>query len=220
LTFKLRPLPRASSTIIVSAAAGELTNFAAELMSAPLSPVAVEILSPALVLKLEVGDDPVPVIAVRYAGNQEAVAFQLNETLAMSRRFSSEQSLLDGSDEAPLWNALSEQAAGELSGREWRAAFKPLDLLNFVKADSGSTLLERSEWHAGVYDGRLCVNQSGDSPHSDFSMLSERIKAAGGHIVSTGSFDIASQTGAPGLTRRIKEQFDPAGLFSPERFVR
>ena len=220
LTFKLRPLPRASSTIIVSAESGELTNFAADLMSAPLSPVAVEILSPALVRKLGVGDGPAPVIAVRYAGNQEAVSFQLKETLAMSRKFSSEQSLVDGFEEAQLWNCLSEQVAGELSGFEWRAAFKPLDLLGFIKAGFGSTRLVESEWHAGVYDGRLCAKENGDRPHSEFSMMNEGIKASGGHIVPTGTFDIVSQTGIAGLTRRVKEQFDPAGLFSPGRFVR
>ena len=83
INFKLRPRPSREATVIVHGEMSELVASARAVVDARLFPVAGEILSPALATQLGLSSSHDPVLLVRFAGNEKAVAYQIKESLAI-----------------------------------------------------------------------------------------------------------------------------------------
>src|SRR5690349_13856192 len=116
LNFKLRPRPECERTVIIDGPTLDLPAKARVIISAGLFPVAAEIVSPAFAAIVGINTN-LPVMLVRFAGNEAAVKYQVERTLALNN---------DGeviTDDAQLWKQLAAVPMQYSSG--WYAGVLP-----------------------------------------------------------------------------------------------
>jgi glycolate oxidase subunit GlcD len=244
ITFKLRPLPRRSATLVArSNDVAKLFDAARSVADSQLLPAAVELLSPATAEEVGLsrgggnfsqGGGDFFALA-RFAGNEAAVEYQLSRA---SETFESEAhgarvELIE--DDAALWSKLSETPARFREGLVWRACVPPTETASLLARLRETKRKDDSRaWHAGAGDGRLRVfetaPQNGDSsPNELRSFLTrtrEAARASGGSlVVERAPRSFAEEFDAWGLSdstlllmQRVKAQLDPNDTLSPGRF--
>jgi glycolate oxidase subunit GlcD len=239
LTFKLRPLPVETATLIVAGPIIKLLRAAHTLRAAKLLPTAMEIVSEKMAAKLglnagqagEAGEAGGALI-LRFAGTTRAVTYQLEES----------QRLLDDEgragtdvlrDDAGLWRALAAiplQHEGEFV---WRAQLRPTQVGPFLEAAGqilGDEVFASSSWQAGAGDGRVrFISSLAETDACVVSLRRLRFAAeniGGSLVVESAPGEIKKAFDAwgdavsnPALMQRIKRQLDPQGLFCPGRFA-
>jgi len=219
ITFRLYPLPPLSQTLMLSGTAANIAQAAQTLRRSGLTPTAAELISPALTEKLGLGDQLS--LLLRFQNLKEVVhaqadqVKQLAQSLTLTVQIRSEQTEID------LWQGLALAMMG--SENEQRLLCKigvlPAQSVNFLQQAPGlahlqlgtglgycqapaSTIAELRQQRT------ICQNYCGyltllDGPHD---------------LKSTE--DVWGYTGnGLALMTRLKQQFDPSGLFSPGRFV-
>jgi len=235
LTFKLRPLPARTATLVArSENLSALVEAARALVAAQLLPVAVEMFSPPMARALGLRCEGEFALAARFAGTAAAVEYQL----ARSEDLIKPHTLVESPDDE-LWSRLS---ASDLNGINsdarragvvtWRAGVLPSRLgalLSELEEARGRT--GELTWHAGAGDGRLRVfddaNSNGADTLKTMLRMRDAARAAGGSlVVERAPLELKRELGAWGLCepatflmRRVKEQLDPADTFSPGRFA-
>jgi glycolate oxidase subunit GlcD len=235
VTFKLRPIPAETRTVIASGPVAGLLQGAHAVISNRLSPVALELVSPRLAVYLDPEQSASRhSLLIRIAGSPQAVVSQAAHALGLLRKESIYSATISDADTA-LWRelaALPMQFADKLS---WRAAMLASDLPEFLEevvqleADDASHPLVM--WQAGVGDGRLRVMARPAVYHREavreLERLRQKVEDLGGSLVVESApreikneFDGWGEVGsALELMRRIKQQLDPQEMFSPGRFV-
>ena len=83
VNFKLRPRPEREATIITRGETADLLSSARTILDARLFPVAAEIVSPVFAARLGIAAQDLPVLLIRYAGNEKGVAYQVEETVGL-----------------------------------------------------------------------------------------------------------------------------------------
>ncbi|HEY0006516.1 MAG TPA: FAD-linked oxidase C-terminal domain-containing protein [Pyrinomonadaceae bacterium] len=231
LTFKLRPLPAQTSTIIAQAPLASLLRSARAVLAARLFPVAIEILSPRATGRVFPSTKKTGcALLLRFAGTSQAVEYQLAQTQAQLARETQPEFVEVVIDDARLWRdvaALPFQHQHELA---WQAHLLPTRLEAFLSAldqDEGAAF-PSALWQACAGDGRVrFISQRGDAERTVAALasLSESARVAGGtFFIERTPAEIhracaaISDTGAPvALMQRIKKQLDPENIFSPGR---
>jgi glycolate oxidase subunit GlcD len=234
LTFKLRPLPLETRTIIAAGSLSSLLAAGRAVICGSLFPVAVELLSPRMAEHLKVGERQSDcALLVRFAGASRSVISQTAQALKLVRSDRDSQArTLDEDD--PLWSKLAAVTLRLADKLSWRASLRPSDLVSFV---SEMAALERDEashpslmWHAGMGDGRLRAIAKPPVYHREAVRALERLRqkaeSLGGHLVVENApleikneFDAWSGFGsAAELMKRVKSELDPQDLLSPGRF--
>jgi FAD/FMN-containing dehydrogenase len=232
LTFKLRPLPQASSTILLSGDAENLLIGATALLAANLFPVAVELLSPqfAAESQLSSGDDGV--LLIRFAGLSRAVDHQSSVALNLLKEYSRSAEVRAGDDEH-VWRDLAAKPFQFQDQAMWRVSIPPSALgpfLNSMKL-AGRKVGDTSKmWQASVGEGRVRViepaQRSNEELHKSIIALRTQAEGLGGSAVIEslpagfkGAIDAwGIREGQDSLMKRIKQQFDPMNILSPGRF--
>jgi glycolate oxidase subunit GlcD len=232
LTFKLRPLPAATRTIVASGSLSSLLAAARTLCTGHGRPQAIEILSPRLARALDTAPARTGhTLLVKFAGSSPAVIFQTAHALATLRRANAPSATM-ASDEEPLWQSLAAMPlrfAGQLISR---ASVLPTQLPDFLEevlnVDEASH--PQLMWHAGAGDGRVRVFAKAPLYYREAVRALERLRAraktlGGTLFLESGSTEIKSEFDSWGdggassvLMKRVKEQLDPDGLLSPGRF--
>jgi len=232
LTFKLRPLPAATRTIVASGSLSSLLATAHSLCASHGRPQAIEILSPRLARELSVGQATTAyTLLLKFAGASQAVIYQTAHALATLRRAGIHSATL-ASDEEAMWQNL---AAAPLRFAEQlisRASVLPTDLPKFL--EEVLNLDEASHpqlmWHAGAGAGRVRVFAKHPLYYREAVRALERLRARaealrGTLFVESASAEIKSEfdswgdSGTSyGVMKRVKEQLDPQSLLSPGRF--
>jgi FAD/FMN-containing dehydrogenase len=142
LNFKLRPRPECERTVIVDGPLSELPAKARSIIAAGLFPVAAEIVSPAFASLLGLAANR-PVMLVRFAGNEVAVKYQIERTLALS----------EGCDviidDAQVWQQIAAAPLQHSSG--WYASVLPTELDALCKDIDVPDAI----WQIGAADGRI-----------------------------------------------------------------
>lgn len=142
LNFKLRPLPECERTVIVYGPIRKLPAKARTIIAAGLFPVAAEIVSPAFASLLGIAVNT-PVMLVRFAGNQIAVKYQIERTVALS----------EGgeviTDDVKLWQQIAAAPLQYSSG--WHATVLPTELDALCKDID----VPNAIWQIGAADGRI-----------------------------------------------------------------
>jgi len=142
LNFKLRPRPECERTVIVDGPTTELPAKARSIISAGLFPVAAEILSPAFAAIIGIATT-MPVMLVRFAGNEASVKYQVERTLALS----------DGGEviieDAQLWKQIAAAPMQYSSG--WYAGVLPSEVAAICKTIDVAEAI----WQIGAADGRI-----------------------------------------------------------------
>lgn len=232
ITFKLRPLPAESRTIMASGKRDSVIE-AGRLIANQFSPVAVELLSAGLAAHLAGVEKTDGLgLLVRFAGSTRAVVTQTAQALKLMRDAGLHCETFD--DDLPLWRSLS-LASSELScDISWRASVKPTDLPaltgDVAKLEDDDASHVQIQWHAGLSDGRLrafarAPVYPGETARA-LEGLRQRAENLGGSLVierapseikneidSWGSFGSATE-----LMKRVKGQLDPENVLSPGRF--
>ena len=233
ITFKLRPLPAESRTVV---AFGPLVSLAVtgRRISADMFPVAVELLSGSMASSLEINSKLRQcALLVRFAGPARAVVSQTAQALKLLRGDQNNRCYALDEDRA-LWQKLSAAPMQTSDNLCWRVGLRPSDLGTFLEE---MVALEKDEtshvslrWHAGLGDGRLRAIARAPVYHREAVRALERLRGKaenrGGRLVlETAPLEIRNEFDAWGsfgstteLMRRVRTQLDPQNLFSPGRF--
>ncbi|MBA3240674.1 MAG: FAD-binding protein, partial [Acidobacteria bacterium] len=236
LTFKLRPRPPLEATLVArSRDVYKLFCAGRAVIADQLMPSAIELLSPGMAAAVDPSNGGnVYSLLIRFAGTAEAVSYQLGR----ARKTVKEQApvasheVMSGDDET-LWSNLSTAGWGDETRLVWRAGVLPSELLGLIgEAARGRKKEEEWAWHAGLGDGRLRVfekaaNEGDAEKLSSLRSLRRSATLGGGSfIVERAPENFRREFEAWGLSpttaslmRNVKEQLDPADVFSPGRFA-
>lgn len=228
LTFKLRPLPRTSSTVIASGKTESLLAGARSLVGANLFPSAVELLSPSLARELEFSAGDEAVLMIQFQGLREAVERQSSDARALLESFGRCAGPMNKED-SNLWQAVSRYpwSAGERS--IWRATLTPSQLPAFIHSVEGTNAEGSRMWHASVGEGQVRgveargvdYNQTVQRLHE---LRSQAESLGGSLVIEEADPDVKSRIDAwggftaSGIMQRLKYQLDSHNILSPGRF--
>jgi FAD/FMN-containing dehydrogenase len=231
LTFKLRPLPAESRTVVASGSLAALIT-AGRKVASQFSPVAIELISRRLSRDLEIARGRDFALMVRFVGSARSVVAQTAQALKLLRDDSSRCATLD--EESQPWSKLSAVPLQSADDLIWRVALRPTDLISFLPDVAALEEDETSHvglrWHAGLGDGRLRAIARTPVYHREAVRALERLRQkaeslGGSLVVESAPFEIRNEFDAWGdfgsvteLMKRIKAQLDPQNLLSPGRF--
>lgn len=226
VTFRVFPLPEASGTLVLTGTAPAIAQVTTAQRSSALTPTAADLVSTQVVSSLELGKGLG--LITRFQSMKESVEKQLAGLLEVGQQLGLQGAIYSAGDEAELWQKLREQMGasttepaitckiGVLPG----SAVATLSQLDSVAPQQGMGLI-----HAGSGLGLLRF----DSIVKSQTILEMRslCQAQGGFlsvleapVTVKQQMDVWGYSGnALDLMRRIKQQFDPAHLLSPHRFV-
>ncbi len=234
VTFKLRPLPQASSTILAWGASESLLAGARAIVAANLFPVAVELLSSAFATEAGFSEGEACLLLVRFSGLRKAVHYQSSTAIDLLKRQC--PGVTAGplaEDDTKVWRDLAASSFRHKSRCAWRASVPPAELprlMQTLRQDRGASFETSASWQASVADGRLRVIEApevdSDRLVKSLQKLRTEAKSLGGSlIIETASAEFKSRIDAWGelgpraeLMRRIKQQLDPENILSPGRF--
>jgi len=232
VTFKLRPLPAETRTIVAS---GPLTSLVkpGRTIARESFPVAVELLSGSLAKQLGISvEGRKCALLIRFAGSPRAVVTETASALKKLREQNIRCVTHDEDDE--LWLGVSRAATRGVNDLSWRVLVRAGDLSSFIEEvvsieEDDATQVEL-QWQAGLGDGRLRAMTRVPVYHREavraLERLRQRAENLGGALIierapseikneidSWGSFSSATD-----LMKRIKRQLDPENMLSPGRF--
>ncbi len=232
VTFKLRPLPVETRTI-VAVAPREALLVAGRLAANNSFPVAVEVVSPLLADSLALQTPPGKnLLMIRFAGSTRTVISQTAQALKTLRDESFRCALYD--DDAALWQVLGSAPLQTNYDLGWSARVRPTDLPALVdeiaKLESDDAWHSSVRWHASAGDGRLRVMARSPLYHQEAVRALEGFRQTaegrgGSLIVDKAPVEVRRELDAWGsfgsageLMKRVKEQMDPESGLSPGRF--
>ncbi len=233
LTFKLRPLPAESRTVVASGSLPSLI-IAGRKVYRQLVPVALELISGRLAQALQITEHPGCVLVMRFVGSSRSVIAQTAQALKLLRDDVNRCATIDEENEP--WSKLSAAPLQSSDDLKWRVTLRPTELAAFL---DDMTELESDEashpglrWHAGLGDGRLRAIARTPVYHREAVRALERLRQkaeslGGSLVVESASDDIRNEFdvwgsfgSAADLMKRVKAQLDPSNRMSPGRFDR
>jgi FAD/FMN-containing dehydrogenase len=220
-------LPQESQTIAALGTAVELLKGAQKVVAANLLPVAVELLSPSFAAAAGFSDNNHSLLLVRFSGLSRTVAHQALSASGLLEPHSIHVGPLED-DESQVWQALSAMPFQFSNRAMLRASVPPSSLQQFL--DVVTQTCPAALWHAGAAEGKMRVIIDPEiearnllqilegfrrqAESSGGSMIIEKLpEAIKGKIGSWGNLGSRGR-----LMARVKQQLDPQGLFSPNRF--
>ena len=227
LTFKLRPLPQKTATILAQGSFEQLLAGAKQIVDANLFPVAAELLSAAFSTAAGFSDGPESLLLVRFSGLENTVSQQASEALRLLTPHSSIAGPL-AEDDVPVWRELAAMPLRFADRTSWRASVPASQLGNLLGVLQAK---KDAMWQAGVADGRVRVIESSaadtDELVNSLKDLRREAESRGGSLmIESAPAEVKSKISAWGdlgsrqeLMVRIKQKLDPRHLFAPGRFA-
>ena len=233
VTFKLRPLPVETRTI-VAVGSREALLAAGRLAANNSFPVAVEVVSPLLAETLALQTPPGKgLLLIRFAGSTRTVISQTAQALKTLRDESFRCALYD--DDAALWQVLGTAPFQTNYDLGWSARVRPTELPALVdeiaRLESDDAWHSAVRWHASAGDGRLRVMARSPLYHQEAMRALEGFRQTaedrgGSLMVERAPVEVKRELDAWGsfgsageLMKRLKEQLDPESVLSPGRFL-
>ncbi|WP_166355720.1 FAD-binding oxidoreductase [Phytoactinopolyspora limicola] len=213
LTVRLHPLPEATKTVRIPAAAASASSFVTDLLASPVECVAVEWSGDALVIQLE--------------GRAAGLDARLDQLARLAGEHGLEPELVDDD----VWPALREAHGGAPGATVVRASTLPSQLgavSDALAAAAGTDVSVTLHSHAGLglHDAVLTGGDA-STQAAVIGTLRTAVEALGGHVVVRDRppelDDHLDPWGVPGsaieLMRSVKRAVDPEWRFAPGRFV-
>ncbi len=214
-TFRLYPLPQAERTITFAASdCGEANRFVLALMDSTLTPVAIQV---------RAGRDRNTQVDLRFEGTAAGIEAQVPraEALALARG-----ALAD----AAVWHAREELWMRAEPGCIAAFSVLPAQIAALCQRIAAITSEAELDWIAVIQAAGTGVLRLDGGPERlvpAIDRLRSDLEPAGGSLAVRRCPDALRSRieawGSPGsalpLMRRVKEQFDPAGILNPGRFV-
>ncbi len=233
LTFKLRPLPEETRTVVACGPMGSLIT-AGRRIATQFFPVAVEIVSERLMSEMKLdAKRSEGALLIRFAGSSRGVISQTAQTLKLLREDGNNRCETFDEDET-LWGKLSAAPLQFSEHISWRVKLRPTDLVSFINETAELEKDEASHislrWHAGLGDGRLRAMARAPVYHREAVRALERLRQkaenlSGSLVLESAPMEIKREFDAWGdfgsaaaLMTRVKQQLDPQNLLSPGRF--
>ncbi|MBE9114064.1 FAD-binding oxidoreductase [Nodosilinea sp. LEGE 07298] len=222
LTFRLYPEQDVSKTVIITGAADPVNALVSALRLSPLTPVAIDVLSPALAAHLGYGETVA--LLTRFQSIAPGVDEQVDSLLAMvSPELSAH--ILDGAKDEQVWATVGEalfpstlEQGGAVIAK---VGLLPAQAVRWLDAlPSGS--LARLHGGSGLGTVRLA-----EATTDVVKETRARAEASKGYLTLLEAplslkktMDVWGYSGsALDIMTAIKAQFDPPGILSPGRFV-
>ena len=225
VTFKLRPQPAQEITICAHGPLQSVFAAAWSVYEAGLFPAAIELLSADLA-KHRVSTDPGEVqLLIRFVGIEKTVAYQIDKATGLVKGCAlANIEVIE--DDKKIWRNLQLVPLATGVDLSCRIAVKPSQvqrLIETVIKDSDRELAWQASVAAGR--GRVVHGDCSSANKQRLNALRAAAEALGGSlIIEHASPEFKTELDAWGnlpalkLMTRIKQQLDPAGLFSPGRF--
>jgi glycolate oxidase subunit GlcD len=228
LTFKLRPLPPETRTIVATGPRDALLS-AGRSIAINFFAVAVELISPLLAEDLGIPAKADCALLVKFAGSSRAVITQTAQALKTLRDQRLQSSTFD--EDEPIWQKLAAVTLKAKRDLSWRACLRSSDLQSFVNEINALDEASHPElqWQAGLGHGQVRVIARCPAYHKETVRALERLRQkaenlGGSLVVERASADIKRELDSWGsfgstaeLMKRIKAQLDPENLLSPGR---
>ncbi len=222
LTFRLYPVQDVSKTVVVTGDASSVETLTSALRRSPLTPVALDILSPALIKHLGYGERLA--LLARFQSIGPGVAEQVNALQTMAGTALSTQ-VLEGADDEQIWarvqDALWEKTEAPEPAIMAKVGLSPAQAVAWLGQ------LPPGSWarlHAGSGIGTVRL---ASATAETVEQLRRRCTLASGYLtlleapfVLKKTVDVWGYSGnALGTMKALKAQFDPHNTLSPGRFV-
>jgi len=220
VTFRVYPLPESSGTVILTGEAGALAQAAQILLSSALTPTAVDLLSPDLVTKLGLGKGTG--LIVRFQSIAESVQQQSARLLEVGEKLGLQGTKCSENDEHQLWQRLPETMwnCNTKSAIFCKIGIRPSEAVKAIN----ELPIQDALIHAG---SGLGVLRFETATAETLLQVRQKCEAKGGFLtVLVAPTDIKQELDIWGYTGsaidvmgRIKQQFDPENILSPNRFL-
>ena len=220
VTFRVYPLPESSGTVILTGEAGALAQAAQILLSSALTPTAVDLLSPDLVTKLGLGKGTG--LIVRFQSIAESVQQQSARLLEVGEKLGLQGTKCSENDEHQLWQRLPETMwnCNTKSAIICKIGIRPSEAVKAIN----ELPIQDALIHAG---SGLGVLRFETATAETLLQVRQKCEAKGGFLtVLVAPTDIKQELDIWGYTGsaidvmgRIKQQFDPENILSPNRFL-
>ena len=220
VTFRVYPLPESSGTVILTGEAGALAQAAQILLSSALTPTAVDLLSPDLVTKLGLGKGTG--LIVRFQSIAESVQQQSARLLEVGEKLGLQGTKCSENDEHQLWQRLPETMwnCNTKSAIICKIGIRPSEAVKAIN----ELPIQDALIHAG---SGLGVLRFETATAETLLQVRQKCEAKGGFLtVLVAPTDIKQELDVWGYTGsaidvmgRIKQQFDPENILSPNRFL-
>ncbi|HZG39354.1 MAG TPA: FAD-binding oxidoreductase [Nodosilinea sp.] len=225
LTFRLYPGQDVSKTVVVSGAAGEMEALVTALRLSPLTPVALDLLSPALSARLGYGK---LALLARFQSIAPGVEEQVG---ALAKMVGKELSLtvLEGAEDEQIWATVrdtlfpqtTEPQPPESQATVAKVGLSPAKVVAWLDQLTPGSL---ARLHAGSGLGTIHLAEASVEA---VETLRSRCTANGGYLTLIEAplalkqlVEVWGYSGnALGVMKAIKAQFDPHHRLSPGRFV-
>ncbi|MGI8733851.1 MAG: FAD-binding oxidoreductase [Pyrinomonadaceae bacterium] len=231
LTFKLRPLPQRTWTVLVWGEVESLLAGARKIVSANLFPSAVELLSPAFTATADYAERNEALLLVKFAGSRDAVEKQTLESENLLKTHGRCRGPLIKGD-SNLWRVLSGFPITFPEKCVWRATVPPSQLTSFLHLVEQTTARSDAPemWQASVADGRIRVIEQDNDSHRQTAERLQRLRSeaetlGGSLVLENAALEVKSRIDAWGgigkhveVMQRIKQSLDPQNILSPGRF--
>lgn len=219
VTLRVYPLASASETVFLTGEPESLQKATQVLLTSSLTPVAIDVLSKPLATTLDIGK--AVSLAVRFQSIPESVKEQSGRLLEIGATFGLQGQIYPANDESNFWQQLKQLM--------WTPATES-SVICKLGMRPGNALQTLSQWqqvksliHVG---SGLGVLQFDAVSAETLLQIRQQCETHGGFLtVLKGPGNLKQQlevwgyngTALP-LMQRIKQQFDPDNLLSPDRF--
>ncbi|USR91394.1 FAD-binding oxidoreductase [Phormidium yuhuli AB48] len=235
LTFRLYPLPEASTTLVMTGGASEIEEAMLAIRRSSVVPTALDLLSPGLLRRLQLEGDLG--LGIRVQNVAVSVEQQCDRLQELAQRLTLAVTPLEGEEEQGFWGnaqqALEQGTPQERLLLKWgvrpTAMISTLDRLEEILAQvQGNNAKERAiaRFYAGSGLGHLSLPRS-QATSSILGQLRRHCQANAGFLtILEAPQDLKRHIdpwGDLGTARiamtRLKQTFDPQTRLSPGRFL-
>lgn len=227
VTFRVYPLPKASSTVVLSGDPEAIAKVVTTLRASALTPTKADLLSTGLTANLGIGQGMG--LAVRFQSLSESVKEQSTRLQEVGNQLSLQSDIYSDENETHLWQQLQVQMRNSTIdgvvtckiGVLPSAAIATLNQLDRVAPRQGIGLI-----HVGSGLGLLKFDSPNIKTNTVLQMRTHCQTYGGFLSILEASVAFKQQIDVWGyrgnalvLMQRIKKQFDPKNILSPHRFV-